>query len=173
MDLLVEKHPLKSFCSTLPWRIKAHQVLSAEVKSFSLDCFATSCKSALQIWLFWRNYVRIGKIIRRITWLFFTSALSSFVVHTGLKLNNCIYIDAKASERIRQCCRRTGIRKTVWRQNWKQGQEKGHKAHPRAATGLFCTMVRTIEFFVHTIMSHLHTGCLNLLCSTSNQHFLG
>ena len=45
-----------------------------------MDSFATFCKNTLRIWLFRRNFVRIGKIIHRITWLFFTSALSSFVV---------------------------------------------------------------------------------------------
>jgi len=36
--------------------------------SYSAGCFATSCKSALRIWLFWRNFVRIGQTIRRITY---------------------------------------------------------------------------------------------------------
>ena len=42
--------------------------------------------------LFWRNFVRIGKTIRRITWLFFTSAL-------GSSLRNIILLFCKFSRK--------------------------------------------------------------------------
>ena len=68
------------------------KLLIEKYSSYSADCFATSCKSALWLWLFWKNFVRIGKIIRRITWLFFTLALSSFVVLKNWLLANKISI---------------------------------------------------------------------------------
>ena len=81
------------------------------------------------------------------------------LAHTGLKLNNCIYTDAKASERILECCRRTGMRKTVWRQNWKQGQEKGHRHTLRqqpASSALWWELL--ISF--HIIMRHLQSALI-------------
>ena len=53
------------------------KLLSAEVKNSQIILRIENSKSALQIWLFWRDFVRIGKTIRRITWLFFTLTLSS------------------------------------------------------------------------------------------------
>ena len=68
---------------TVHWKMnqtKTTKCRSKKWPSYSTDCFATSCKSALQIWLFWRNFVGIGKTIRRIIWLFLTLAFSSSVV---------------------------------------------------------------------------------------------
>jgi len=40
--------------------------------SNSVDCFAISCKSALNIWLFWKTFVRIGKTLSKITVFIFS-----------------------------------------------------------------------------------------------------
>ena len=76
----------------LDTQTKTTECRSEKYLSYSADCFASSCKRALRIWLFWRNFVRIGKAIRRITWLFFTSAPSSFVVLENWSLANKIII---------------------------------------------------------------------------------
>ena len=54
-------------------------LFSAKVKSssYSEDCFDLLAKALYEFDFFWRSFVRIGKSIRRITWLFCTSALSS------------------------------------------------------------------------------------------------
>ena len=62
---------------------KTTESRSEKYSSYSANCFAT-----LRIWRFWRSFVTIGKTIRRITWLFFTSALSSFVVLENWLLAN-------------------------------------------------------------------------------------
>ena len=54
---------------TVHWKMnqtKTTKCRSKKLPSYSTDCFATSCKSTLRILLFWRNFVRIGKTIRRI-----------------------------------------------------------------------------------------------------------